>query len=71
MDRVRIGVIGGSGVYDMEALQDDEEITLQTPFGSPSGPYVVGTLEGQQVAFLARHGLGHFISPMRSALAAA
>jgi len=65
MDRVRIGVIGGSGVYDMEALQDTEEITLQTPFGSPSGPYVVGTLEGQQVAFLARHGLGHFISPMR------
>ena len=65
MDRVRIGVVGGSGVYDMEALQDKEEITLQSPFGSPSGPYVVGTLEGQQVAFLARHGLGHFISPMR------
>ncbi|MDH7487535.1 MAG: S-methyl-5'-thioadenosine phosphorylase [Anaerolineae bacterium] len=63
MERVRIGVIGGSGVYDMEALQDVEEITLETPFGSPSSPYVVGTLEGQKVAFLARHGRGHFISP--------
>ena len=65
MERVRIGVIGGSGVYDMEALQDVEEISLTTPFGSPSGPYVVGTLEGQRVAFLARHGRGHFISPTR------
>ena len=63
MERVRIGVIGGSGVYEMEALRDIEEITLETPFGSPSGPYVVGTLEGQRVAFLARHGRGHFISP--------
>jgi len=65
MERLRIGVIGGSGVYDMEALQDVEEIPLTTPFGSPSGPYVVGTLEGQRVAFLARHGRGHFISPLR------
>jgi len=63
MEHVRIGVIGGSGVYEMEALQDIEEITLETPFGSPSSPYVVGTLEGQRVAFLARHGRGHFISP--------
>jgi 5'-methylthioadenosine phosphorylase len=65
MDRVRIGVIGGSGVYDMESLLDVEEVRLETPFGSPSGPYTVGTLEGQRVAFLARHGRGHFISPTR------
>jgi len=65
MHRVRIGVIGGSGVYDMESLADVEEIRLETPFGSPSGPYTVGTLEGQHVAFLARHGRGHVISPTR------
>jgi 5'-methylthioadenosine phosphorylase len=65
MNRVRVGVIGGSGVYDMEALHDTEEVRQDTPFGSPSGPYVVGTLEGQRVAFLARHGRGHFISPTR------
>jgi 5'-methylthioadenosine phosphorylase len=65
MDRVRIGVIGGSGVYDMESLGDVEEVRLDTPFGSPSGPYTVGTLEGRRVAFLARHGRGHFISPSR------
>lgn len=62
---IRIGVIGGSGVYQMEALQDVEEITLETPFGAPSDAYVVGTLHGQRVAFLARHGRGHKISPTR------
>lgn len=60
---VRFGVIGGSGVYQIEALQDVEEITLETPFGAPSDRYLVGTLHGQRVAFLARHGRGHRISP--------
>lgn len=62
---IRFGVIGGSGVYQMEALQDVEEIELETPFGRPSDAYVVGTLHGQRVAFLARHGRGHVISPTR------
>ena len=63
--QVRFGVIGGSGVYQMEALQNVEEISLETPFGSPSDAYLVGTLHGQPVAFLARHGRGHRISPTR------
>ncbi|MGE5244607.1 MAG: S-methyl-5'-thioadenosine phosphorylase [Betaproteobacteria bacterium] len=58
-----IGIIGGSGLYDMEELTDREERTISTPFGGPSGPYVVGTLRGQRVAFLARHGAGHRILP--------
>lgn len=62
---IRIGVLGGSGVYQMEALQDIEEIQLETPFGSPSDSYILGTLHGQRVAFLARHGRGHRISPTR------
>lgn len=60
---VRIGIIGGSGLYDMEALTDREERLLSTPFGSPSGPYVVATLRGKRVAFLARHGDGHRLTP--------
>ncbi len=62
-EKIRFGVIGGSGVYQMEALQGIEEIALQTPFGAPSDNYIVGTLHGQRVAFLARHGRGHRISP--------
>ncbi len=62
---VRFGVIGGSGVYQIEALQDVEEITVETPFGAPSDRYMVGTLDGQRVAFLARHGRGHRIGPTR------
>src|SRR5215471_9836052 len=61
--QVEIGIIGGSGLYDMADLTDREEITLKTPFGDPSGPYIVGTLRGRKVAFLARHGAGHRISP--------
>lgn len=64
-DPIRIGVIGGSGVYAMEALTDLEEVTLDTPFGAPSDSYMVGRLHGQRVAFLARHGRGHRISPSR------
>ena len=62
---IRFGVIGGSGVYRMETLSDVEEIELDTPFGKPSDAYVVGILHGQRVAFLARHGRGHRISPTR------
>jgi 5'-methylthioadenosine phosphorylase len=63
MDDVKIGVIGGSGLYRMEGLADVEEIRLETPFGPPSDSYFVGTLEGQRVAFLPRHGRHHSISP--------
>jgi len=61
--RAEIGIIGGSGLYDMDGLSDREEVTLQTPFGEPSGPYVLATLNGRRVAFLARHGVGHRVSP--------
>jgi 5'-methylthioadenosine phosphorylase len=60
---VQIGIIGGSGLYDMAELTDREERHVETPFGEPSGPYVVGTLRGKRVAFLARHGAGHRLSP--------
>lgn len=60
---IQIGVIGGSGVYDMAELTDRQAVTLDTPFGAPSGPYVTGTLRGKRVAFLARHGAGHRILP--------
>lgn len=62
-DRVQIGIIGGSGLYDMAELTDREERTLTTPFGEPSGPYVLATLRGKRVAFLARHGSGHRLMP--------
>ena len=62
---IRFGVIGGSGVYQMEALEGVGEVKLETPFGAPSDSYLVGSLHGQQVAFLARHGRGHRISPSR------
>jgi 5'-methylthioadenosine phosphorylase len=58
-----LGIIGGSGLYAMSGLQEIEEKDLSTPFGKPSAPIIVGTMEGQRVAFLARHGLGHHISP--------
>ena len=65
MEQARIGVIGGSGVYDMSQLRDVSEVRVDTPFGAPSDAYVVGTIEGQRVAFLPRHGRGHRISPTR------
>jgi 5'-methylthioadenosine phosphorylase len=58
-----IGIIGGSGLYDMAELTDREERTIDTPFGPPSAPYVIGTLRGRRVAFLARHGAGHRYMP--------
>jgi len=60
---IRLGVIGGSGLYHMEGLAGVEERRISTPFGDPSDAVVVGTLEGLRVAFLARHGRGHRITP--------
>ena len=63
MEQIQIGIIGGSGLYDMAEVTDRKEVTLTTPFGDPSGPYVLGTLRGKRVAFLSRHGAGHRLSP--------
>jgi 5'-methylthioadenosine phosphorylase len=62
-EKLTLAVIGGSGLYEMPGLQNTQEHDLTTPFGKPSSPIVVGELEGKQVAFLARHGIGHFITP--------
>src|SRR5215467_9554454 len=61
--RATIGVIGGSGLYARQGLTDTREVRVKTPFGDPSDAFVVGTLEGKQVAFLARHARGHRILP--------
>jgi 5'-methylthioadenosine phosphorylase len=61
--KASIGIIGGSGLYSMAGFTAQEEIEVETPFGAPSDPYVVGELGGKTVAFLARHGKGHRISP--------
>ena len=63
MEQVQIGIIGGSGLYDMAEVTDRTEVSIRTPFGDPSGPYVIGTLRGKRVAFLSRHGVGHRLSP--------
>ncbi|MEJ2086021.1 MAG: S-methyl-5'-thioadenosine phosphorylase, partial [Acidobacteriota bacterium] len=63
MSDFRIGVIGGSGLYEMEGLDVVEERELETPFGVPSDAYLLGDLEGTGVAFLARHGRGHRLLP--------
>jgi len=63
MSDVKIGVIGGSGLYKMDGLTNVEEVTLTTPYGNPSDNYIIGTLDGQRVAFLPRHGRHHSISP--------
>jgi 5'-methylthioadenosine phosphorylase len=60
---VPIGIIGGSGLYQMEGLKVIEERKLNTPFGEPSDPYIVGEIEGVRVAFLSRHGRGHRVIP--------
>jgi 5'-methylthioadenosine phosphorylase len=59
----KIGIIGGSGLYDFEEFQAREEKRLSTPFGAPSDAYILGTLGGVEVAFLSRHGRGHKLSP--------
>src|SRR3954452_3773583 len=61
--KVTIGIIGGSGLYQMPELSNVEEINIDTPFGKPSDAFIVGTLEGQRVAFLPRHGRGHRFTP--------
>jgi 5'-methylthioadenosine phosphorylase len=63
MDQVKIGIIGGSGLYKMEALKDVKEVKIDTPFGAPSDALIVGELDGTSVAFLARHGRNHSLSP--------
>jgi 5'-methylthioadenosine phosphorylase len=62
-EHVTLAIIGGSGLYSMAGLSDTREQHLDTPFGKTSAPIIVGTLEGQRVAFLARHGIGHHIMP--------
>jgi 5'-methylthioadenosine phosphorylase len=63
MSQAEIGIIGGSGLYSMPGLTDLRETTLETPFGATSDAFVLGTLGGRKVAFLARHGRGHTILP--------
>ncbi|MEM6449683.1 MAG: S-methyl-5'-thioadenosine phosphorylase [Cyanobacteria bacterium P01_D01_bin.105] len=60
---VKIGIIGGSGLYKMESLTDVREINVETPFGKPSDALIVGKIDGISVAFLARHGRGHTLMP--------
>jgi len=59
----KIAVIGGSGLYNMPSITDKTEVILETPFGKPSAPIVIGTVHGKRVAFLPRHGVGHVYSP--------
>jgi 5'-methylthioadenosine phosphorylase len=63
MDEVKLAVIGGSGVYDIEALTEVEEQQIATPFGDPSDAITIGTLSGVRIAFLPRHGRGHRLTP--------
>lgn len=63
MAHATIGVIGGSGLYDMPGLTDREELEMSTPFGPPSDQFILGTLAGQRLAFLPRHGRGHRLLP--------
>lgn len=63
MNDVAIGIIGGSGLYEMQGLTVVEERTVSTPFGAPSDPYVIGEVDGVRVAFLSRHGRGHRFTP--------
>ena len=62
-EHVTLAIIGGSGLYEMKGLSETRETRVYTPFGQTSAPIIVGTLEGQRVAFLARHGIGHHITP--------
>lgn len=63
MDNIKIGIIGGSGLYKMEALQDVEELSISTPFGFPSDKLIAGKLDGTPVVFLPRHGRNHYLLP--------
>lgn len=63
MEQVKIGVIGGSGLYNMPEITDRRTVSMETPFGKPSAELVIGTLHGKQVVFLPRHGVGHVYNP--------
>jgi Purine nucleoside phosphorylase len=63
MEKIKIGIIGGSGLYQMPELQNVREMPVDTPFGKPSDAFIVGELEGVEVAFLPRHGRGHRLLP--------
>jgi len=63
LSQAEIGIIGGSGLYQMKGLTDVREVTVETPFGPPSDAYILGTLAGRKVAFLARHARGHRLLP--------
>ncbi|MDQ7026235.1 MAG: S-methyl-5'-thioadenosine phosphorylase [Anaerolineae bacterium] len=63
METVKIGVIGGSGLYNMPQITDKMSVAIDTPFGKPSADIIIGTLRGKRVAFLARHGQGHVLAP--------
>jgi 5'-methylthioadenosine phosphorylase len=63
LDKIQIGIIGGSGLYQMAGLAEVQEVSIETPFGRPSDNFITGILEGKRVAFLARHGRGHTILP--------
>jgi len=63
LHHAQIGIIGGSGLYSMSGFQAQEEVAIDTPWGWPSDNYVLGRLAGKSVAFLARHGRGHRLSP--------
>lgn len=63
MERASIGIIGGSGLYDLEEMTDVKEQNIETPFGQPSDAYIIGSIAGRRVAFLARHGKGHRMLP--------
>jgi 5'-methylthioadenosine phosphorylase len=62
-NEIKVGIIGGSGLYEMDGLESIDEVRVDTPFGAPSDAYRTGLLDGRPVAFLARHGRGHVISP--------
>ena len=63
MDNIKIGVIGGSGIYNLKDIKIVKELSIETPFGMPSDKYIIGNLNGIDIAFLARHGRGHTILP--------
>jgi 5'-methylthioadenosine phosphorylase len=63
MEKAEIGIIGGTGLYDIRGLTERTEVPIETPFGSPSDPFIVGSISGKRVAFLARHGRGHRLMP--------
>lgn len=62
-NKIDLAILGGSGMYSMPGLLDSVEVIPETPYGVPSAPIVIGTLEGRRLAFLARHGIGHVLSP--------